>query len=238
MAASGYVCGADGCAAGWVVAWLDDSGHVGVGIAPDFRALLGMTSAASTVAVDIPIGLLNAAVPGGRECDRIARKMVGPRASSVFPPPVYSALQCVDYAAAVAANRASSKHELGISKQCFALFPRLREVHALMTPEQQQRVREVHPELCFVGLNGGKPLVHSKQTTEGLNQRLALLRAGGVRSPERSLSRFTPGTAAPDDVLDALAAAWTARRIASGEATCIPKQPEADQRSLRMEMWC
>jgi hypothetical protein len=39
------------------------------------------------------------------------------------------------------------------------------------------------------------------------------------------------------DVVDALAAAWTARRIADGEAQRIPELPEKDARGLRMEMW-
>ena len=111
-------------------------------------------------------------MPGGRECDRLARKLVGPRASSVFPPPVYGALAFDDYGAAVMANRASSPHSLGISKQCFALFPHLRDVHDHMTPELQNRIREVHPELCFYGMNGCKPLEHPKKKPEGLNQRL------------------------------------------------------------------
>ncbi|MDP6631792.1 MAG: DUF429 domain-containing protein [Kiritimatiellia bacterium] len=139
--------------------------------------------------------------------------------------------------AAGSRNRASSEYGLGISKQCFALFPRLRDVHDQMTPELQERVREVHPELCFYGMNNGTPLEHSKHTPEGINQRLHLLKAVGIQRPERQLALFTKQTATDDDVVDALAAAWTARRIADGEAQRIPELPEKDARGLRMEMW-
>lgn len=217
--------------------WLGDDGGVSSGLAEDFGALLAMTAAVPIVAVDIPVGLPNRAVPGGRECDRQARKLLGPRASSVFPPPVYRAMACEEYGAAVAANRASSEHGLGISKQCFALFPRLRDVHDHMTPELQERIHEVHPELCFYGMNGCKPLEHPKKKPEGLNQRLSLLRSAGVKFPEQHLNQFSKHAAAPDDVLDAMAAAWTACRIAQNKALQIPTTPETDARGLRMEMW-
>jgi len=37
--------------------------------------------------------------------------------------------------------------------------------------------------------------------------------------------RFAAGQAAPDDVLDAAVAAWTAARKANGEAATLPPEP-------------
>lgn len=232
------VCGVDGCPAGWVVTFLDcRTRALSFAIAPDFGSLLAMTEPAVMVAVDIPIGLLDAAAPRGRACDREARHLLGPRSSSVFSPPVYGALRAATYREAVATNRASSKHGLGLSKQCYALFPRLREVHAMMTPELQKRIKEVHPELCFRAMNAETPLVHAKRTVEGINLRLRLLDGAGFPRPHQHLSVFAKSTAAPDDVLDAMAAAWTAARLQRGTAQRIPREMISDRRGLQMEMW-
>ena len=42
---------------------------------------------------------------------------------------------------------------------------------------------------------------------------------------------------AEDDALDALAALWTARRIAAGSAVQIPMAEERDGTGLVMELW-
>ncbi len=42
--------------------------------------------------------------------------------------------------------------------------------------------------------------------------------------------------AAPDDLLDACAAAWTAGRVAKGAAERLPETPPTDARGLRMEI--
>lgn len=38
------------------------------------------------IAVDVPIGLPDVTRPGGRTCDRLARRLLGPRSASVFSP--------------------------------------------------------------------------------------------------------------------------------------------------------
>ena len=54
-------------------------------------------------------------------------------------------------------------------------------------------------------------------------ERRRLLEREGIRlAPE--LPRI--GTTAADDVLDAAAAAWTARRIAAGRHHTVPERPE------------
>jgi predicted RNase H-like nuclease len=35
-----------------------------------------------------------------------------------------------------------------MSHQAFGILPKIREVDQLMTPEVQETVREIHPELC------------------------------------------------------------------------------------------
>ena len=43
--------------------------------------------------------------------------------------------------------------------------------------------------------------------------------------------------AEPDDLLDACAACWSARRIAEGRAESLPREPHSDARGLRMQIW-
>src|SRR5262249_29149066 len=130
-----------------------------------FGDVLKLSEKPDVIAVDIPIGLLDQAVRGGRDCDRGARSLLGhPRSSSVFSPPVRSALAYMTFATASAANRTSSPHQVGITQQGFALFPKLRDIDGHLTPRLQQRVREVHPELCFYELNQQVPMSHKKKS--------------------------------------------------------------------------
>ena len=123
-----------------------------------------------------------------------------------------------------------------MSKQAFALLPKIAEVDDLMTPKLQRRVSEVHPELSFMELNAGEPLAYAKLRAAGLLSRMRLLTEVGLTAGlEDAADRM--GKAGLDDLLDATVAAWTARRMWLGLATRIPDQPEVDVRGLRMEMW-
>lgn len=233
------VAGVDGCKAGWfVVLWNVDENTFTCRAAPDIWAVHALAASAQAIAVDIPIGLLDRAAPGGRACDNLARTMLGPkRASSVFSPPVRAALECAVYTDALKANRNSSDRALGISKQCFAILPKIREVDRFMTPGRQRSVFEVHPELCFLRMNNGQPMTFGKRSPEGMAARKELLiRNGFAAIVTQALGSRNAGVA-NDDVLDACAACWTARRIAVGVATTIPAVSPLDSRGLRMEMW-
>ena len=203
-----------------------------------FQEVLRLPERPAVVGVDIPIGLLERAVKGGRECDREARRILRqPRARSVFSPPVRGALRHVDYAAANKANKASSPESVGISKQSFGLREKLLEVDQLMTPGLQEIVREVHPELCFYEMNRRKAMKHSKKDRggAGLAERRELLIEAGFDGVVSEAHKYPRTKVGEDDILDACAACWTAARISGEKATRIP--PPRDKRGLRMEMW-
>ena len=233
------VIGVDGCKGGWVaVAKSLESGESACAVFADFRGLLLFAGETDVIAVDIPIGFLDEAQHGGRPCDMEARKLLGGKhASSVFSPPVRATLAAGSYPAALRINRASSSEGIGLSKQCFAIIPKMREVDDLMTPARQDRVREVHPELCFRAMNGGESIASGKRTKEGQDARYGLLWDHGYRVPDELLERWPKRIVAADDILDAHAACWTAERILKGEAMQIPPTPEIDAKMLRMEMW-
>jgi predicted RNase H-like nuclease len=64
-----------------------------------------------------------------------------------------------------------------------------------------------------------------------------LLIAAGWPADFLAPGRFRASQAGDDDLLDACAVAWTARRILRGEARRFPDEPMLDPRGLRMEIW-
>jgi predicted RNase H-like nuclease len=234
-----WVAGVDGCKAGWFVVLRQvTSGNTAYEVKATFVELLNLPQSPETITIDIPIGFLEAAERGGRSCDRQARSLLVGRRSSVFSPPVRSALLHHGYTEALLANRRSSPLRIGISRQCFGLFEKLREVDAAMTRQVnlQNKIREVHPELCFMEI-AGHPMKHPKRTDEGYTERKKVLIE--FRDIIGMLEKERPRNVAKDDVLDGCAACWTAMRIESKptQAVCIPVNPPADSRGLRMEMW-
>jgi predicted RNase H-like nuclease len=182
-------------------------------------------------AVDVPIGL----VDGVRTCDREARRLLGRvRASSVFPPPCRRALSGAGRARIRALNVAATGRSL--SEQTLGIVRKIREVDLVMTPALQARVREVHPEVVFAAWSGaGAGLATSKKTAEGRSARLALLPPAWAEAA-RAVA-FRRKDAAPDDVVDALAALGAALQIASGRARRLPREAvERDGRGLVMEI--
>lgn len=231
------VAGVDGAPGGWVAALVDEDCGFRLHRLERLKGVLELEPA--MVGLDMPVGLLDKAQPGGRECDRAARKLLGSKAGSVFSPPCRPALAAgSDYRQALELNRAS--HGVGLSKQCHNLFPKLREVDELLTPELQGVIREVHPELAFACMVGGRPCAYSKKQAAGREERLERLAGQGFARPalEESVSlasRKALGAAA-DDILDALACAWSARRVLRGMALRLPESPPRDGAGLYMEI--
>ena len=235
------VAGVDGCPGGWVVALEDlGSGAVDSMWVETFADVLDLPQRPRIIGVDVPIGLLSGAEPGGRACDREARKLLGPRGSSVFSPPARPALDALRngdaYAAVSAANRASSPAGIGLSKQTFGIMPKIADVDDAMTPELQDRVFEVHPEVAFSRANGCQ-LLPSKKRAEGRSARERSLADLGYPPLDRWFREPRPPRSRLDDLLDACIACWAAKRIATGDAQRVPPHPPTDARGLRMEIW-
>ncbi len=159
--------------------------------------------------------------------------MLGPRRGSVFPAPARTVLAAADddYEEACARSRAASGK--AISKQLYNILAKIREVDGVLAaaPGLQARLVEMCPELSFAVL-AGAPMRHAKRTTEGRAERLATLRP--VFGDLCEHAAHPPGGAAPDDVLDAIVGAWTARRYAGG--THLQLGGELDETGLRMEV--
>lgn len=233
-----WVAGVDACRGGWFVVLRDqDSGEIRHRLVDHLLDVVIGSEKPPFAAVDIPIGLLDHAIRGGRGCDQEARSLLGqPRGRSVFSPPVRAALRCADYAAANRANKASSPDKIGISRQSFGLSKKMREADEFITPELQPPVCEVHPELCFYQLNGQQPMKHSKKKREGLLERGSVLLKAGFAVVISAIGQYPRAKVAEDDILDACVACWTAERILKEQAIGIPANPTPDGRGLQMEM--
>ena len=230
-----FAMGVDGCPAGWCAVLVDMNGIEAprVDIYEDFQSLL--EAGAQVIAVDMPIGFEDQPGPAGmRACEREARTLLGPRRSSIFPSPLRPALIAEDYAQALALNRAAGGK--GLSKQAYNLFAKLREIDALMTPDNESFVFETHPETGFAVITGA-PAVHGKKTVQGRAERLAVLERHGLPSALFEPHPFRRAAAAPDDVIDAGLCALTALRIAEGVAASLPENPPRDGRGLRMAIF-
>jgi predicted RNase H-like nuclease len=227
---SGRVLGVDACRRGWIAIAVEGA-VTGAYFAEDIQALVARAEAdgpVAVVAVDMPIGLADR---GLRQADVLARAEIGTLWASVFMTPVREALLAADHVTASAINRRLTGH--GISIQAFALKPKLLDVEQ-WARATAVRVVEVHPEVCFARL-AGAPLTARKSSWAGIEQRRALLAGAGIRLAGDL--RPAGALAAVDDVLDAGAVAWAARRVLSGDARPIPDPPEVFSDGWPCAIW-
>ncbi len=227
--------GLDGCPAGWVLATVPADGPVSgaleVAVVADLDAVVADLESGRMAAgaIDIPIGL---PLDRPRPCDREARRLIGPRRSSVFPAPMRSVLGAATYAEACALSRRACGR--GVSQQLFNILPKVREVDRVQSPHLQALLFEMHPELSFTVL-AGAPMRSNKRSVEGRAERAAALHvAFGPGVPVGELLDAPPAGARRDDVLDAMVGAWTARRYVARAHRHLGG--EVDEQGLRMEM--
>ncbi len=153
----------------------------------------------------------------------LARRFIKPRGSSVFPTPIRAALLAETDAEARAASVAASGKSL--SAQAYAIRERILDVAGHVATSVVP-IYEGHPEVSFRAM-AVEGLAESKKSFGGLSLRYELLKDVGVAVPygiEKSLAG-----ASTDDVLDAAAMAWSARRIARGEASRFPPTEHAER---------
>lgn len=226
--------GVDGCPAGWIaVVENSETRSIAAKVFANFAQLADAIDA-TIIAIDIPIGLTDC---DARHCDTLARKRLGPkRGTSVFPAPIRPALNASSYAQAKATSRAVQNK--GISKQGWAIYPKIREIDDALraSADLRARVFEVHPEVTFSEW-GGAPIVPPKRKAEGHAIRRTLIdETFGPLAFESARASMARGDAANDDIADAFAALWTARRIVGGNARSLPDVPPFDRAGLPMRM--
>jgi len=217
--------GVEPCRSGWLVV----SGKLqGISMFPEppqvmetLRDAVDSRPSFEFIALHCPIGLPDELVPGGRSCDREARRVLGARrGAAIVSPPTRSSVEDPSGAGLSAVGR--------------SLLGRIREAHYEVASYHQRVVFEVHPELGFYQLNGDAPLQFGKRTQVGIKERLTLLEAK-VPGLDRVLDNRPADVTLPR-LLDACINLWTARRIAARAITRMPEVPEWDSEGLRMEI--
>lgn len=223
------VAGVDGCRGGWLVATVAadalDVRRVelrGIGEVLDDLTL-------TAVAIDMPIGLPD---EGPRACDRLARRRLPGRGSTVYPAPRRAALGCSSYAEA-----RTLLARLGgpsLSAQAWGLVRSVKVLDDLLTPADERRVVEAHPEVAFAklcGLTGTASPLAPKRTSAGRDARRTLLAGWRPDAVAAADGSRLPGT----DALDALACAWVAERFSTGRAEILT-DGRRDGRGLLMRI--
>src|SRR3712207_5122952 len=175
-----WVAGVDGCRAGWIAVLMqvDDPNTHRIVTVSTLAAIADGQEQPAVIAVDMPIGLPERTEGSGRQPEQLIRPLLGQRQSSVFAIPSRRAVEAEDYGDACAIAAATSEPPRKVSRQGFAIFPKIREIDALLRarPDLVTCIYEVHPELAFWTLNGRKALDQPKKVK-------------GTRSEERRVGK-------------------------------------------------
>jgi len=221
----------------WVAVAFDASGFEGAPVFPGVGDLWAhYEERAERILVDVPIGL-NESGEDERECDDLARGVLGPRSGSVVTPPVREATRKRRYPAANRVNERKTGRSL--SKQAFAVSDAITAVDELLqnVPEARPAFVESHSEVCFRAF-AGEPLEHRKRYAAGYAERMRTL-AGYDRDAPPTVQAAAEATGDHEvrieDVLDATVLAYTARP-GRGELRSLPADPPTDPEGLPMRI--
>lgn len=235
------IAGVDGAKGGWLAASLLPGEAPALRLFERFVDLVAALPSDTVIAVDMPIGLPDRSGPKGRAPERAVRPLLGARRSSVFSIPSREAVHCEDYRQGCAVARRTSDPSRAFAKQAFHIFPKIRQIDAMLIaePALRRRVVEVHPELAFATLNGGTPMSYGKSARDergrpGLDERRNILKRAGLPV---GLAGSVPRGAGLDDALDALACLAIAARLRIGLARPFPDPPESDSKGLPIAIW-
>jgi predicted RNase H-like nuclease len=172
------------------------------------------------IGIDIPIGLPE---EGPRECDIEARKLLGrTRGSSVFPAPIKEVLYTEDYGQACDIRyRIEGKK---MSKQAWAIVPKIREVDLLLKerPQLNTLFYEVHPEVSFYFMGRNEPNTYSKKKKLGIEERIEKPSPHFNINYDYVKAKSHELRGSEDDIVDALAALWSAERVFHGINRILP----------------
>ncbi len=225
--------GLDGTPEGWCGVVLADGAVVDAFVVAAASEAV-RRAAPAAVAVDIPVGLVDARV---RQADAAARARLRGAAQTVFNAPPRALIEAWREGAVTTHAQATALADrvtgAGISQQAWRLVPKVAEVDEL-AGSWGAGLCEAHPELAFRTLAGGERLPR-KRSWSGLLRRRALLAAVGVVVPDD----FEGGQrAAADDVLDAGACAWVAAGLAAGEPLrSHPAEPSQTDGGRPIAIW-
>lgn len=229
--------GIDGCKAGWLAVAIDDNGDGSVGVFETAYEALIAHPHADRMLIDMPIGLPDS-MHKSRECDSIARKLLGKGLGSrVFEPPPRRTLTCETYEEACRVSEMLIGKKM--SRQTYNIREKIHELDTILRNNRDYvgKLRESHPELAFAALNNRQALQVSKKKKAGIQGRLQVLQRHYPHA--RDLFNYAKGSilrkdAGLDDIVDAMALAVMARY--AKKLRPLPADPPRDAVGLPMEI--
>jgi len=180
-------------------------------------------------AIFAPVGFEDEPIGPYRPCDAEARQMVGwPRLAAIKPIPSRAALR--------AKTREEARElEPWLTNDDFRRWKWIREAEQEFQPFHQRNWFAAHPDLSFYVLNGDKPITSSPYQTDGVYERLNLIKSK-LPGVEDAVTATPPAGAGQFHLLQAAGLLWTARRAAGRAVNRLPADPNWDNAGLRMEL--
>ena len=217
------IIGIDGCKSGWFSVWENKDKSIHSAVFSNLNELKNFFKNESRLilGIDMPV-VLSEVIP--RQADQLARKLLSKKASSVFTAPTPEMLDQPNYEkASLVSKRLFGK---SMSLQSWYLFPKIKDVQTMIHHEDMQ-IYEIHPELSFRAMNNEQVILESKKTHEGFALRNALLSMHFKNFIFEDIrNQHARKDVMDNDILDALAVLWSAKRIQSNQASYLPQAPE------------
>jgi predicted RNase H-like nuclease len=220
------IAGVDGCKDKWIAVVEMADGRTEIRKPCTFQQLRDDREL-DLVVIDVPIGLVD---QGARQADALARRFLDRRGCCVFPAPIRPVLACRTWEDAC--RKRFEVENKKMSKQQFGILSKVAEVDHALRQGNIDRFYEGHPEISFAWMNNKLPISKGKKTSEGKKRRTELVSIhfsdAGARMDDYQHHR--------EDVLDAYALLWTARRIRGGGEETFPGKPDRDKFGLWMKI--
>lgn len=238
--------GVDGCTDGWISVWYDDSGYVGSELCEQIDEVWDQHgNLASSILVDIPIGLREGSNKKRPNDDAARQKLGQPRGRSVFAVPVRAAVHEDSYELAKETQEKLTTGSLGT--QSWAISDKIAELDKFLRetkPDAIEIIREAHPEICFWALSGESATEYSKtqQPAAAFWERVGILKTidSNIIDHIWDAAKGLDAEVGNDDLIDAFALALTASPLTGATETLPHEQPEGEAGDptgkLQMEM--
>ena len=229
--------GIDGYINGWCCCIIHDG--VRIELHKNLTTLFENIGINNLTLIDMPVGLSSKNFE--RFIDfKLRTYLPKNKKSSVFTAPCREAVFSNDYNSAKKANQIITNRSISI--QSWNISKKIKELDRFLISQKKNKltIKESHPEFCFVNLNNNNPLIHSKKTNEGYNERLSIL----IRNSEeiemvvkKSIEKFKKEKVKKDDILDSIVLALTSKYWQKNGSRTITQNPEKDEMGIPFEIY-
>ena len=229
--------GIDGYIDGWCCCIIHDG--VRIELHKNLTTLFENIGINNLTLIDMPVGLSSKNFE--RFIDfKLRTYLPKNKKSSVFTAPCREAVLSNDYNSAKKTNQIITNRSISI--QSWNISKKIKELDRFLISQKKNKltIKESHPEFCFVNLNNNNPLIHSKKTNEGYNERLSIL----IRNSEgiemvvkKSIEKFKKEKVKKDDILDSIVLALTSKYWQKNGSRTITQNPEKDEMGIPFEIY-